>query len=157
MHLLDWKSIPDESISGCSWSGMQNHFCETVTVSPPRQGAAIQAQRACFSGREAERETKMADIGALWLLCTGIKKRCLLRNGILDPSLIPSSPKTGCELPQGSPSHLPPYTSEVEARSRRAPTRFANPTESRDTRATVTSGTQGKHTCTFWLPISAIF
>lgn len=33
---------------------------------------------------------------------------------------------------RGSPRHLPPYTSEVEARSRRAPTRFASPTESRD-------------------------
>lgn len=40
---------------------MQNHFRGTVTGSPPRQGAVIQARRACFSGREAEPETTMAE------------------------------------------------------------------------------------------------
>lgn len=44
-----------------------------------------------------------------------------------------------------SDTHSPPYTSEVEARSRRAPTRFASPAERQDT---VTFGEQGKHACT---------
>lgn len=61
-------------------------------------------------------------------------------NGILGSVLIPSSPKTGCKWSSGarasvpcrSPTYAPPYTSEVEAKSRRALTRFANPTENRD-------------------------
>lgn len=36
------------------------------------------------------------------------------------------------EHPPWKPPHSPPYTSEVEARSRRAPTRFASPTGGRD-------------------------
>lgn len=61
-------------------------------------------------------------------------------NRILGSVLIPSSPKTGCKWSSGarasvpcrSPTYSPPYTSEVEARSRRAPTRFASPTGNRN-------------------------
>lgn len=59
VHMLDRQRVPNESISGCSQNRMQNDFCGTVTGSPPRQGAVIQAGRACFSGREAEPETAM--------------------------------------------------------------------------------------------------